>query len=103
MRTAENKPILCEHLDAISNQLDIENADSNQSLIILDSCRNLIEHENQRDQVLSILMKLRSNKKRQFTGAHFVCAMQIYQLIGDVVGAEATFEEMQKERFKKPP
>lgn len=103
MRTAENKPILSEHLDAISDQLDIENANANQSLILLQSCRDVIENENQRDRVLSIWIKLKSAKKHSFTKAHFVCGMQFYQIIGDVNGAEETLKEMQEARIKRPP
>lgn len=103
MNIAENKPTLSEHLDAISNQLDIENANSNQSLILLQSFRDLIENENQRDRILSILIKLKLNKKCSFNKAHFVCAIQCYQIIGDVDGAEETLKEMRTARIKIPP
>lgn len=103
MRTADSKPILCEDLDAISDRMDIENAHQNQSLILLESCRDLMKNESHRAKVLSIWKKLKSNKKCSLTKAHFVCAIQFYQIIGDVDGAEATLKEMKKAKIRRPP
>lgn len=103
IRTAESKPIFSEDLDAICDQLEIENAQENQSLILLQSCRDLMENESHRDKVLSIWIKLKSNKKCRLNKAHFMCALQLYQIIGDIDGAEATLKEMKKAKIKKPP
>lgn len=101
--TAENKPIFYKHLDAISDRLDIENPNANELLNLFQSCRDLVENENHRGKILSIWMKLKSNKKITLTKAHFMCSMQFYQISGDVDGAEATWKEMQKARIKQPP
>lgn len=99
-RTAENEPILSEHLDAISGQLNIESPNSDQSLGILRICRNL--NETHREKALSIWMKLKNNQNITFTTTHLVYAMELFRNIRDVQNAEALWN-MHKERMERSP